>query len=111
MQKKRGRPPKQGTTVGDAAKLMKVSERMVYYVSRLHRSGREDLIAAVQRREMSVQGALRVIDGTKLPDRYEKLVLAWRRCSETEQARFVGALLNADRLDAVAAAALLPVGA
>ena len=47
-------------TVKTTAKAMNVSERQVYLARRVLRSGRDDLIQAVERGEMTVAAALRV---------------------------------------------------
>ena len=44
---------------------------------------------------MTVVAAIRELRGTMLPDRYNKLVLAWNRCSDDKQVRFLLHLANA----------------
>ena len=46
-------------------------------------------MAAVERGEMTVAGAVMELHGIALPDRYGKLVQAWNRCDEDERARFL----------------------
>ena len=72
-----------------------IAERLLYYALELQRSGREDLVAAVERGEMTVPGAVMKLHGIALPDRYGKLVQAWNRCDEDERARFLTALEEA----------------
>ena len=77
-------------TVKAAAKVMNVSERTVYMARRVHRSGRQDLIEACQRGEMSLNAALRAIDGQTRPDDgYTALCKAWNKATEDEQGRFL----------------------
>jgi hypothetical protein len=73
-----------------------VSERSIYYARQLNRSGRADLMEAVQRGEMNLFAALRELTGTRLPTRFEKLVLAWNRCDDADRARFIAALSGTD---------------
>lgn len=54
-----------GLTVRQAAKLLNVSERLVYMTKRVMRSGRQDLVDAIERGDISVHAALREIDGPK----------------------------------------------
>jgi hypothetical protein len=85
LQKKpRGRPhsPLSVRAVADA---MAISERLLSYAQELRRSGREDLVAAVERGEMTVAGAVMELHGIALPDRYDKLVQAWNHCDEDER--------------------------
>lgn len=95
MQKKSRGRPRSLNSARAAAELMNVSERMVYYSRELIRSGRDDLIAAVQAGEMTMAAAIRKVRGTVLPDRYDRLVLAWNCCDELEQSRFLVALKEA----------------
>jgi len=67
---------------------------MLYYSQEVARSGREDLKAAVARGEMTIAAAIRELRGTTLPDRYDKLVLAWNRCSNDDQVRFLMVLAS-----------------
>ncbi len=75
-------------TIKQAAALMNVSERLVYMCKRIRRT-RPDLAAAVERGELSVNAATRIMDGTKPPDRFGALCRAWNRASESEQGRFL----------------------
>ena len=52
-------------------------------------------MAAVERGEMTVAGAVMELHGIALPDRYGELVQAWNRCDEDERARFLTALEEA----------------
>jgi hypothetical protein len=95
LQKKpRGRPhsPFSVRAVADA---MAISERLLSYARELQHSGREDLMAAVERGEMTVAGAVMELHGITPPDRYGKLVQAWNDCDEDERARFLTALEEA----------------
>src|SRR4051794_18503317 len=77
------------------ADAMAISERLLSYVQELRGSGREDLVAAVERGEITVAGAVMKLHGIALPDRYGKLVQAWNHCDEDECARFLTALEEA----------------
>ena len=78
-----------GMTVKQVAEHMKISERSIYYARRLNRTGRTDLIAAVERGDMSVNKAL-TLAGEKQPaSAYQRLIRAWNACSEDEQGRFL----------------------
>ena len=64
------------------------TERGIYNARRLIRTGRTDLIAAVERGNMSLNKAL-MLAGEKQPaSAYQRLIRAWNACSEDEQARF-----------------------
>jgi hypothetical protein len=92
--KPRGRPhsPLSVRAVADA---MAISEHLLSYAQELQRSGREDLMAAVERGEKTVAGAVMELHGITPPDRYSKLVQAWNHCDEDERARFLTALEEA----------------
>ena len=66
-----------------------VSERMIYYAARVQRSGRQDLIDAIRRGEMTVHAALRIIDGPKPIDRYAALLKAWNAASDDDRQRLL----------------------
>jgi pyruvate/2-oxoglutarate dehydrogenase complex dihydrolipoamide acyltransferase (E2) component len=90
MQKKRKRGrPHSGTSVRAAAALMNVSERQVHLAGELLRSGRADLIEATESGKTTLAAALRELRAARLPDRHEKLVLAWNRCDDEERGRFL----------------------
>ncbi|MHC2273540.1 uncharacterized protein YccT (UPF0319 family) [Bradyrhizobium diazoefficiens] len=57
-----------GPTVAQAARLMNVSERLVYMVGELRATGRYDLLQAVERGDMSVLGALKLAK----PEKYAR---------------------------------------
>jgi hypothetical protein len=76
-------------TVKALAASQNISERTIYYARRLMRSGRDDLVQAVQRGEMTINAALRIIDGPKPIDRYANLVKAWNAASDDDRARFL----------------------
>jgi hypothetical protein len=75
-------------TIKQAAKLMNVSERLVYMCKRVRRL-RPDLYERIERGELSVNAAMRIVDGTKPQDRFAALCRAWNRASDDEQARFL----------------------
>ncbi len=75
-------------TIKQAAKLMNVSERLVYMVGRVKRL-RPDLYERIKRGELSAHAATRIMDGPKPPDHFAALCLAWNRASEDDQARFL----------------------
>lgn len=77
-----------GLTVKEAAKLMQVSERQVYYAQKLRRSGRADLIAAVQRGEITLHAALRQVYPPPPKDGLKALLRAWQGASEEERTHF-----------------------
>jgi hypothetical protein len=94
MQKKpRGRPPGP-SSLRIRVKVLGLGERYFYYARELQRSGRDDLKKAVERGEMKLSAAIRELRGERLPDRYDKLVMAWNRCSDEERDRFFEALTN-----------------
>ncbi len=79
-----------GMTVKQAAKALNVSERCIYNARRLIRTGRTDLIAAVERGDMSLNKALVLTKEKKQPaSAYQRLIRAWNACSEDEQGRFL----------------------
>jgi len=94
-EKKPGGRPHSPLSVRAVADAMAISERLLSYAQELQRSGREDLMAAVERGEMTVAGAVLELHGIALPDRYGKLVQAWNHCDEDERARFLTALEEA----------------
>ena len=65
---------------------------MVYYAAQLRRGGRADLIEAVESGEMTMAAAIRELTGSRLPNLYEKLVLAWTRCDDAEREKFLAEL-------------------
>jgi hypothetical protein len=79
-------------TARQAAQQMSVSERSVYTARRIIRSGRQDLIDACERGEMSLNAALKQIDGPPKQDRYAALCRAWNAANADEQGRFLVAL-------------------
>jgi hypothetical protein len=82
-------------SVRATADAIALSECLLYYAQELQRSGRKDLVAAVERGEMTVTGAVMKLHGVAPPDCYGKLVQAWNRCDEDERARFLTALEEA----------------
>jgi len=81
--------------VAAIAKMMNVSERMIYLGIKLQRSGRADLVDAVRAGTLSMHAALAQLDPPKpKDDGYTKLVKAWNAASEDEQARFLVGLMK-----------------
>ncbi len=76
-------------SVAEAAKLMNVSERSVYMARKVQRSGRQDLIDAIEKGEISVNKAVSMLENKPKPTKYDRLVKAWGACSEEEKARFL----------------------
>ncbi len=62
-----------GLTVKQAAQLMNVSERSVYYARKLARSGRQDLCGRVERGELRISAALKLAypEEVKQPDQFK----------------------------------------
>ena len=92
----------QGMSARDAAKMMNVSERMVYMALELQRSGRGDLIAAVEAGGMSLHRAL----GLAKPARYGSrrdgcatLFRAWQAAAPAERAAFLRLVTPPDALE------------
>jgi hypothetical protein len=85
-------PKQRHQAVADA---MAISEHLLSYARELQRSGREDLMAAVERGEKTVAGVVMELHGITPPDRYSKLVQAWNQCDEDEHTRFLTALEEA----------------
>jgi hypothetical protein len=82
--------------VREAAKLMNVSERLVYYAGKLRRSGRQDLIEVVERGEMSLHKALKMLNGKE--PRYNGLaglLRAWKRATDEEKTTFLTEITGA----------------
>ena len=79
-------------TVKEAAKSMNVSERSIYLARKLLRSGRQDLIDAVKKGEISTNKAISMLENKPKPTNYDRLVKAWNACSEGEKARFLVAI-------------------
>ena len=76
-------------TVPVAAKLMNVSERLIYMAMKVQRSGRQDLIYGIEKGEISVNKAVSMLENRPKPTSYDRLVKAWGACSEEEKARFL----------------------
>lgn len=81
-----------GMTVKQAAETMNVSERNVYNARRLIRTNRTDLIAAVERGDMSINKALSIAGQKQPTSAYQRLIRTWNACSEDEQGRFLVAV-------------------
>ena len=76
-------------TIKEAAKLMQVSERQVYYARKLRRSGRADLIEAARRDEITLHAALRIAYPPPPKDGLRALLRAWRTATEEERGAFL----------------------
>ena len=79
-------------TFKQAAMIMNVSERMVYLAAKLMRSGRADLIAAVERGELSMHAALKQLEPPRRADTLGPLVRAWNAATLEEREALVAAL-------------------
>jgi hypothetical protein len=66
-----------------------VSERSMYTAISIRRSGRQDVIAAVERGEMSLHKASKIINATPGRTRLDRLVTAWRLASDGDRRRFI----------------------
>ena len=77
-------------SVREAARLMNVSERLVYDCRRLERTGRQDLVDAVVRGEMSVTAAL-IAAGARQrrSPTWARLVAAWNAAADEERQRLL----------------------
>jgi hypothetical protein len=81
-------------TVKDAARLMNVSERMVYMARELLATGCEDLCEGVQQGRMSLLAAVKAAKPEKyLKTRSEqplsRLKSEWQKASEAQRATFL----------------------
>jgi hypothetical protein len=76
-------------TVEQAAQHMNVSERMVYLARKLLRSGRDDLVAAVERGDLSLNAAISKLAERPKPDGYAALCRAWQKATHQERCRFM----------------------
>jgi len=79
-------------SVKQAAALYNVSERSIYMMRRLKRSGRDDLLTMVQSGEMALYKAVQIADGREPPTRIDKLFTAWRLCSPEDRETFLIAI-------------------
>ncbi len=75
-------------TVAEAAKIMNVSERTVYSARRIINSGRQDLITALEKGKISINKAVSMLENKPKPTKYDRLVVAWKACSDEDQSRF-----------------------
>jgi hypothetical protein len=91
-----GAPAARGLTVKEAAALMNVSERQVYQARKLLRIGDPELIAAVDRGEMSIHEALRTAQQRPKPTRLDRLQAAFRACTDEERAWFLAQITIED---------------
>lgn len=79
-------------TVRQAARVMSISERSVYSARRILRSGRIDLVEAVEQGRMSINAAIQILDGPRRVDGLAALARAWGAASEEERATFLEAV-------------------
>ena len=80
-----------GMTIKAAAELMNVSERQVYSARELIATGRQDLIGACERGEISLHAALKQAKPEKRNkpvNGFNALCAAWRKASGPERSRF-----------------------
>jgi hypothetical protein len=76
-------------TVREAAKLYEVSERLIYLTRKLLRSGRDDLVQAVERGEITIHRALQILAGPRPKDGLTPLIRAWNSATEAERSAFI----------------------
>jgi hypothetical protein len=84
-------------TVKQAAADMRLSERTVYKARRIQRLaealGRPEILDAAQHGRMSLDEALRQLEGKPKPTRYDLAVAAFNRLDEDEKGRFIAELM------------------
>lgn len=80
-------------TVKDAARLMNVSERMVYVAGVVLRL-RPDLAAKVEAGTMSMNEAHRIATGKAKATSWDRLVRAWNNASDDDRARLALLILK-----------------
>ncbi len=76
-------------TVKESAKVAGVSERRLYMSRAVVRSGRQDLVAALERGEMKTGTAYRLARGQPKETRLDRLKKAWRLATPTEREQFI----------------------
>ena len=81
----------QRLTVKQAARVMNVSERSVYMAGELMRTGRHDLVAAVEAGTLKLHAALKAARPARQPrsKAVDKLRAAWVRASPEDRAAFL----------------------
>ncbi|MDH0127061.1 hypothetical protein N7376_24130 [Brucella intermedia GD04153] len=79
---------KSGIDLKTAAKMMNVSERMVYMCRKVCEL-RPDLEKEIDAGRMTVNKAYNLALGRKPPSSWDKLVTAWNNASEDDHARFI----------------------
>jgi hypothetical protein len=82
-------------TFAKAAKMMNVPERAVYLALELQRSGRADLVSAVERGEIKLHAALKIAKPEKYGkrrDRLRELVNVWSLATDAERAAFLASI-------------------
>jgi hypothetical protein len=87
-------------TAKDAARLMNVSERMVYMARELMATNRSDLVTKVEAGRMTMLGALKLAKpqkyGPKPGAGLKAIIVAWNKATEEERAWLL-AKLGADQ--------------
>lgn len=83
-------------TVKDAARLMNVSERLIYMAKEVERL-RPDLVPRIEAGELSLNKALRLAKGKPKPTSWDRLVRAWNNATEDDRARLALWILRAER--------------
>jgi hypothetical protein len=81
-------------TVKQAAKLFKISERLIYMSRRLLLMGRPDLVAKVKAGEMSINAALREAEERAKPTSWDRLVTAWNNATDDDRGRLAMILMG-----------------
>jgi hypothetical protein len=74
--------------VREIAAQLGVSERQVAYLRKLFRSGRDDLVGAVEPGEMSVHAAVKSLDPVQPRSGLQRLQTGWSIASEVDRVAF-----------------------
>ena len=83
-------------TVKDAARLMSVSERLIYMARAVYRL-RPDLADEVDAGRMSVARAHRIATGKAKATSWDRLLTAWNNATDDDRGRLVFAIVQAER--------------
>jgi len=83
-------------TVKDAARLMNVSERLIYMAMAVYRL-RPDLADEVDAGRMSVAKAHRIATGKAKATSWDRLLTAWNNATDDDRGRLVVVIMMADR--------------
>jgi hypothetical protein len=75
-------------TVKQAAQLMNVSERLIYMARKVCECS-EELSAKIEKGEMSVNEAYRLVTNKAKPTKYDRLVSAWNAASDDDRERLL----------------------